>query len=137
MGLSSIKHNAGKKTSQKISSDPTEVRLTLSFTAPCPTGKVTRLVEMLQDVIEAGDQTLIFNQFAEMSSILRWHLEETFGREVLWRHSQLSRAQRDRMVDRFQSCGGDQPRLFVLSFKAGGTGLNHTAANHVFHFDRW
>jgi SNF2 family DNA or RNA helicase len=47
------------------------------------------------------------------------------------------KAQRDRMVDRFQCSGGDQPRLFVLSLKAGGTGLNLTAANHVFHFDRW
>jgi SNF2 family DNA or RNA helicase len=138
MGLSSIKHNAGKKTSQKISSHPTEVRLALSFNALCPTGNVTRLAEMLQDVIEAGDETLIFTPSAEIGSIiLRRHLEETFGREVLWRHGQTPKAQRDRVVDRFQSCGGDQPRLFVLYRKAGGTGLNLTAANHVFHFDRW
>jgi SNF2 family DNA or RNA helicase len=100
-------------------------------------GKVARLGEMLEEVIEAGDRALIFTQFAEMGNILRRHLEETFGREVLWLHGQVPKAQRDRMVDRFQSSGGDQPRLFVLSLKAGGTGLNLTAANHVFHFDRW
>ncbi len=100
-------------------------------------GKVARLSEMLEEVIEAGDRALIFTQFAEIGILLRRHLEESFGRDVLWLRGQVLKAQRDRMVDRFQSPGGDRPRLFVLSLKAGGTGLNLTAANHVFHFDRW
>jgi SNF2 family DNA or RNA helicase len=55
---------------------------------------------------------------------------------VLFLHGGVSRGQRDRMVQRFQE-GGAGPRIFLLSLKAGGTGLNLTAANHVFHFDRW
>jgi SNF2 family DNA or RNA helicase len=63
-------------------------------------------------------------------------LQETFGREVLFLHGGVARKQRDRLVERFQDEAGG-PRLFLLSLKAGGTGLNLTAANHVFHFDRW
>jgi SNF2 family DNA or RNA helicase len=80
---------------------------------------------------------LIFSQFAEMGGILRRHLEETFGREVVFLHGGVLKGQRDRMVERFQAGGAEGPPLFVLSLKAGGTGLNLTAANHVFHFDRW
>jgi SNF2 family DNA or RNA helicase len=86
---------------------------------------------------EAGDRALIFTQFAEMGGILRRYLEETFGREVFLLTGQVAKVQRDRMVERFQSSDGEAPRLFILSVKAGGTGLNLTAANHVFHFDRW
>ncbi len=102
-------------------------------------GKLARLTEMLEEALEAGDRALIFTQFAEMGSILRRHLQETFGREVLFLHGGTSKKQRDLMVERFQQSGDDSsiPRLFVLSLKAGGTGLNLTAANHVFHFDRW
>jgi SNF2 family DNA or RNA helicase len=97
----------------------------------------SRTFTTLEEMTKADDRASIFARFAEMGSILRRHLEETFGREVLCLHGQVPKAQRDRMVDRFQSYGGHQPRLVVLSFKAGGTGLNLTAANHVFHFDRW
>ena len=61
---------------------------------------------------------------------------ETFGREALFLHGAVTRTQRDRMVERFQN-DGDGPTIFILSLKAGGTGLNLTASNHVFHFDRW
>src|SRR5205814_3784611 len=67
---------------------------------------------------------------------LRRHLEETFGREVLFLHGAVPKGQRDRMVERFQRDDGGAP-IFILSLKAGGTGLNLTRANHVFHFDRW
>jgi SNF2 family DNA or RNA helicase len=100
-------------------------------------GKLARLTEMLEEALEAGDRALIFSQFAEMGGMLRRHLQETFGREVLFLHGGVPKKQRDVMVERFQSSGDDAPRLFVLSLKAGGTGLNLTAANHVFHFDRW
>ncbi|MEJ7638154.1 MAG: C-terminal helicase domain-containing protein [Singulisphaera sp.] len=72
-----------------------------------------------------------------MGTLLRNNLQETFGSEVMFLHGATPKAQRDRMVERFQGEGGDAPPVFILSLKAGGTGLNLTAANHVFHFDRW
>ncbi len=109
----------------------------LGDNSPIPdrSGKLARLGEMLEELLEAGDRALIFTQFTEMGAIIRNHLQETFGREVLFLHGGVTPKQRDRMVARFQGESG--PRLFLLSLKAGGTGLNLTAANHVFHFDRW
>jgi SNF2 family DNA or RNA helicase len=98
-------------------------------------GKLTRLQEILTEALAEGDKALCFTQFAEFGHLLRGHLQERLGREVLFLHGGTSKAARDQMVDRFQSDGG--PPLFVLSLKAGGTGLNLTAANHVVHFDRW
>ena len=103
---------------------------------PGRSGKLARLTEMLEEVISEGDRSLIFTQFAEMGEIIRKHLQEIFGREVLFLHGQVSKKQRDNMVTRFQE-EQNGPHIFVLSLKAGGTGLNLTVANHVFHFDRW
>ncbi|MBZ5555516.1 MAG: DEAD/DEAH box helicase [Acidobacteriia bacterium] len=103
---------------------------------PGRSGKLARLTEMTQEVLEAGDRALIFSQFSQMGEILKRHLEETFGQETLFLHGGVPKNRRDRMVERFQQ-PGDGPRLFILSLKAGGTGLNLTGANHVFHFDRW
>lgn len=103
---------------------------------PKRSGKLTRLTEMLEEVIEVGDRALVFSQFAEMGHILKRHLQDTFGREVLFLHGGVPKKQRDRMIERFQS-DGEGPQVFILSLKAGGTGLNLTSANHVFHFDRW
>ncbi|APW59843.1 DEAD/DEAH box helicase [Paludisphaera borealis] len=100
-------------------------------------GKLARLTEMLDEALSVGDRALVFTQFAEMGTLLKNHLQETFGREVLFLHGATPKAQRDRMVERFQAKGDDGPPIFILSLKAGGTGLNLTAANHVFHFDRW
>lgn len=102
---------------------------------PNRSGKLTRLTQMLEELLDAGDKALVFTQFTEMGDIIRRHLHETFGREVLFLHGGTSRKQRDAMVERFQSAAG--PPVFLLSLKAGGTGLNLTAATHVFHFDRW
>jgi len=99
-------------------------------------GKLARLTEMLDEVLQSGEKSLIFTQFTEMGELIQKHLQETFGREVLFLHGGTSRTQRDRMVTRFQT-EEDGPPIFLLSLKAGGTGLNLTAANHVFHFDRW
>jgi SNF2 family DNA or RNA helicase len=106
---------------------------------PGRSGKLARLTEMLEEALAEGDRALVFSQFAEMGAIIQRHLQETFGREVIFLHGATPKKQRDRMVDRFQSSNGngDSPSVFVLSLKAGGTGLNLTAANHVFHFDRW
>jgi superfamily II DNA or RNA helicase len=98
-------------------------------------GKLARLEEMLDEVLAASDKALVFTQFTEMGTLLQRHLQETFGREVLFLHGGTPRGRRDAMVERFQQRDG--PPLFLLSLKAGGTGLNLTAASHVFHFDRW
>ncbi|PKO22376.1 MAG: ATP-dependent helicase [Chloroflexi bacterium HGW-Chloroflexi-1] len=98
-------------------------------------GKLDRLTEMLEEVIAAGDQALIFSQFAEMGGVLQSYLQGALNRPVLFLHGGTPAAKRDQMVARFQSTDG--PPIFVLSLKAGGTGLNLMRANHVFHFDRW
>ncbi len=98
-------------------------------------GKLARLSEMLEEVLSVGDRALIFTQFSEMGELLKRHLQETFGREVLFLHGGVPKKQRDAMVERFTSANG--PPVFLLSLKAGGTGLNLVNANHVFHFDRW
>lgn len=98
-------------------------------------GKLDRLTEICDVLLSVGDKALVFTQFAEMGSLLRRYLRETFGREVLFLHGGVPKKERDRMVERFQEPNG--PPLFILSLKAGGTGLNLTQANHVVHFDRW
>ncbi|MEW6365942.1 MAG: DEAD/DEAH box helicase [Acidobacteriota bacterium] len=103
---------------------------------PGRSGKLARLTEMLDEMILAGDCALVFTQFAEMGAILQRYLQETFGREILFLHGATPKKQRDAMVARFQG-DGEAPPVFLLSLKAGGTGLNLTRASHVFHFDRW
>jgi SNF2 family DNA or RNA helicase len=105
-------------------------------TLPGRSGKLTRLAEMLEEVLEEDNKALIFTQFAEMGTMLRHHLQEVTGVETLFLHGGTPRKQRDRMVQRFQA-DRHGPPLFILSLKAGGLGLNLTAANQVFHFDRW
>jgi SNF2 family DNA or RNA helicase len=100
-------------------------------------GKLARLTEMLEEVIEAGDRSLVFTQFAEMGALLQSHMQEMLGREVLFLHGGVPKRKRDDQIARFQSGAPDAPPIFVLSLKAGGLGLNLTRANHVFHFDRW
>ncbi len=98
-------------------------------------GKLTRLEEILDEALAEGDKALCFTQFAEFGHLLRRYLQERLGREVLFLHGGTAQVARDEMVTRFQADGG--PPLMILSLKAGGTGLNLTAANHVVHFDRW
>ncbi|WP_422755164.1 SNF2-related protein [Micromonospora sp. WMMD708] len=98
-------------------------------------GKLQRLEEILDEVLAAGEKALLFTQYAEFGALLRGHLSARFGREVLYLHGGVGKADRDDLVTRFQSPDG--PALFVLSLKAGGTGLTLTAANHVVHVDRW
>jgi SNF2 family DNA or RNA helicase len=107
-----------------------------SSSLPRRSGKLSRLEEMLEEVLAAGDKALIFTQFAEMGGLLRQYLQETLGCETLFLHGGTPKKLRDAMVQRFQE-EHKGPPLFILSLKAGGVGLNLTAANHVFHFDRW
>ncbi|WFE31471.1 DEAD/DEAH box helicase [Micromonospora sp. WMMD975] len=98
-------------------------------------GKLERLDEIVDEVLAAGEKALLFSQYAEFGGMLRGHLSARTGREVVFLHGGVGKAERDAMVARFQSPDG--PPLFVLSLKAGGTGLTLTAANHVVHVDRW
>jgi superfamily II DNA or RNA helicase len=99
-------------------------------------GKLERLTEMLEEVLESGEKALVFTQFKEMGDRLQIHLNDVLGFEPPFLHGGSSREQRDEMVRSFQE-DSDGAKVLLLSLKAGGVGLNLTAATHVFHFDRW
>lgn len=98
-------------------------------------GKIIRLEEVLAELLAEGDRALCFTQFTEFAEMLVPHLSARFDQEVLYLHGGTPKKRRDEMVARFQS--GDGPSIFLLSLKAGGTGLTLTEANHVLHLDRW
>ncbi|MVP02544.1 DEAD/DEAH box helicase [Paenibacillus lutrae] len=105
-------------------------------------GKVERLLDMIQELRQQGDKCLIFTQFVETGHLLQEILQNELGEPVSFLHGGTPRQTRDAMIARFQNADGEiapeeQFSVFILSLKAGGTGLNLTAANHVFHFDRW
>jgi superfamily II DNA or RNA helicase len=103
---------------------------------PGRSGKCVRLLEMLDEVISEGDSSLIFTQFRQMGHIMSSFLRHELGKEILFLHGGTPQAQRQKLIDRFQESTGKTP-ILILSLKAGGVGLNLTAATHVFHFDRW
>lgn len=98
-------------------------------------GKLQRLEEMMQVVLDEGDKALIFTQFAQLGNRLYEKLARKFGVEVLYLHGGTPQRQREQLINKFQTRHG--PPIFLLSLKAGGLGLNLTEANHVFHYDRW
>jgi superfamily II DNA or RNA helicase len=98
-------------------------------------GKLNRLEEIVDSVLAAGEKVLIFTHFATWGVKLADHLSERIGQPVECYHGGLSRGARDKMIAEFQTTGG--PGALVLSLKAGGTGLNLTAASHVVLYDRW
>jgi len=98
-------------------------------------GKVIRLEEILEEIIAEGDKVLCFTQFTEFAEMLLPHLAARFGTDIAYLHGGTPKPRRDELVTRFQSADG--PPVFLLSLKAGGTGLNLTAASHVIHLDRW
>jgi SNF2 family DNA or RNA helicase len=97
-------------------------------------GKGARLVELVNEIHTSGEKLLVFTQFREMGERLCDWLAE-HGRRPSFLHGGVGRAQRDAMVERFQSDRTE--RALVLSLKAGGTGLNLTAASQVIHYDLW
>jgi len=99
-------------------------------------GKLTRLTEMLDEVLAVGDRVLVFTQFAEMGRLLAPYLRDTLGYQTLFLHGGTTPKMREQMIRRFEE-EEHGPPIFILSLKAGGLGLNLTRANHVFHFDRW
>jgi SNF2 family DNA or RNA helicase len=98
-------------------------------------GKLERLVELLEEVCATNDKALVFTQFKEMGDLLVKHLKAELGEEPLFLHGGVARMRREEMIKTFSQTNG--PKVFVLSLKAGGTGLNLVRACHVFHFDRW
>lgn len=98
-------------------------------------GKLARLEEICEAVFEADERLLIFTHFATWGRRLAIHLSERFDMPIECYDGSLARGVRDRMVAEFQS--GSGAGALVLSLKAGGTGLNLTAANHVVLYDRW
>jgi SNF2 family DNA or RNA helicase len=98
-------------------------------------GKLARLEEICEEIVEAGDKVLCFTQYAEFGRLLQPYLAARLGCEVQFLHGGTTKKRRDEMVTEFQAAPG--PAVFLLSLKAGGTGLNLTAANHVIHVDRW
>ncbi len=99
-------------------------------------GKLARLEEMLTEALAEDDRALIFTQFQAMGALLHAQLRQRLSCGVQFLHGGTPKAARDTMVAEFQR-NPHGPRVFILSLKAGGTGLNLTAAKHVFHFDRW
>ncbi|OKP81874.1 helicase [Paenibacillus sp. P3E] len=112
--------------------------------------KLERLLAMVRELREENERCLIFTQYVGMGKMLQAVLSQELQEPVLYLNGSTPKSARDRMIERFQApapqegeaseAGGqqsDQPNIFILSLKAGGVGLNLTAANHVFHFDRW
>jgi non-specific serine/threonine protein kinase len=102
---------------------------------PADSGKFARLAELCEEIASRGEKVLVFTQFREMTGPLAAFLREVFGRPGLVLHGSVAVKERQQRVSDFQR--EDGPPFFVLSLKAGGTGLNLTAASHVIHFDRW
>ena len=98
-------------------------------------GKLARLEELIEAVFEAGERMLVFTHFARWGERLATHLTKKTRRPIHCYHGGLTRLQRDRLVKEFQE--GTGPGALVVSIKAGGTGLNLTAASHVVLYDRW
>ena len=104
--------------------------------APGRSGKCIRLLEMMDELLAEGDQALVFTQFRQMGEILAAILRHHLERDILFLHGGTTQTQRVQLVERFQRADGKSP-IMIVSLKAGGVGLNLTAATHVFHFDRW
>ena len=102
---------------------------------PKKSGKFQRLAELCEEIASRQEKLLVFTQFREMTTPLASFLAQQFGRPGLVLHGGTAVKQRQKLVEHFQDENG--PPFFILSLKAGGTGLNLTQASHVIHFDRW
>ncbi|MFB6233477.1 MAG: DEAD/DEAH box helicase, partial [Haloarculaceae archaeon] len=98
-------------------------------------GKLARLHDLATEILASGDRALIFTQYTSMAELIRQYLQQELGQRVLYLHGGTAQKRRDELIEQFQSPDG--PSFFLLSLRAGGTGLTLTAANHVIHYDRW
>ena len=119
---------------KQICNHPAQVAGTNDYAAD-RSGKFRRLAEIAEEIESRQEKVLVFTQFREIADPLAEFLAGLFGRSGLVLHGGTGVKKRQEFVDRFQR--DDGPPFFVLSLKAGGTGLNLTAASHVIHFDRW
>jgi len=103
--------------------------------SPEQSGKTMLLFDTLETILDRNEKVLIFSQFKQMGDLLSGFLAERYGDEPLFLHGGCSAKQRQAMVTRFQNNHAD--KIFLLSLKAAGTGLNLTAASHVIHYDLW
>jgi hypothetical protein len=119
---------------KQICNHPAQVSGTNDY-VPDRSGKFGRLAEIAEEIASRQEKVLVFTQFREITEPLAEFLATLFGRSGLVLHGGTNVKKRKECVDQFQR--EDGPPFFVLSLKAGGTGLNLTAASHVIHFDRW
>ena len=98
-------------------------------------GKTVALMQLLEEILDAGEKTLIFSQYTQTLFLLQKLIAEQLGDEPLVLHGQMPLAARKSAVESFQT--DPSRRIFLISLKAGGTGLNLTAASRVIHFDLW
>ncbi len=98
-------------------------------------GKAERVVELLAAILQAHEKALVFTQYREMGELLAEMIRAELRHAPAFFHGGVSRARRDQMVAEFQENAAH--RIMIVSLKAGGTGLNLTAANHVIHYDLW
>ena len=98
-------------------------------------GKLDRFDELLETILDAGERTLVFTQYREMGNLLSAHVESRYGVSAPFLHGGSTLKQRQQMVDDFQSKQAHPVQ--IISLRAGGTGLNLTAASRVIHYDRW
>ncbi|MBN9120469.1 MAG: DEAD/DEAH box helicase [Planctomycetes bacterium] len=119
---------------KQICNHPAQVAGTGDYAAD-RSGKFRRLAEIAEEIASRQEKVLVFTQFRELAEPLAEFLATLFGRSGLVLHGGTNVKKRKALVDQFQR--EDGPPFFVLSLKAGGTGLNLTAASHVIHFDRW
>jgi SNF2 family DNA or RNA helicase len=104
--------------------------------SPGRSHKLSRLTDMLDEVIAEGESVLIFTQFRDIGDAMEQYLRHSCRYPTYYIHGATSRQRRDRMIQEFQN-PNTPPSIFILSLKAGGVGITLTKANHVFHFDRW
>ncbi len=126
---------AGANATANAAAMPLDTELLASRSA-----KLERLVAMVKEVRDEGERCLIFTQYVGMGQMLQAVLSQELQEPVLYLNGSTSKTARDRMIEQFQApreAGMAETGVFILSLKAGGVGLNLTAANHVFHYDRW
>ena len=99
-------------------------------------GKLDRLMEMLEESLDNQNKAILFTTFVRMGELLRQHLQEKLGVQADFLHGGIDLPRRQEMVDRFQN-GGQEVPILLLSLRTGGVGINLTAANQVYHYDRW
>lgn len=98
-------------------------------------GKAEKCVDLVNNIIENGEKTLIFTQYKEMGDLLTQIISEECGTEPSFFHGSLTVPQREALIEDFQT--NPDRKVMILSLKAGGTGLNLTSATNVIHYDLW